>query len=116
VSTVHSHAAGDAVRVPSGWTARTSKRLVPSERAEYGFGLLQGAKDGADVYCSQDRHSKVAPGTADENANDALLVLPRIGGFAVSRTSGPPPEIVNVVVAGVGSARPASSVAATEKV
>ena len=43
-------------------------------------------------------------------------VLPEDGGFADSRTSGPPPAIVNVVVAGVGSARPASSVAATEKV
>ena len=62
VSTVHCHAAGDAVRVPSGWTARTSKRLVPSDRAEYGFGLVQGAKDGADAILEPGPALEVAPG------------------------------------------------------
>jgi hypothetical protein len=111
VSTVQLRVAGVGSALPTASAARTEKVCGPSARPEYDFGDVHAAHAPASSL-----HSKPAPDSGDENANDAELDATVPAGPLESEVSGATVSTVHVLVAGEASTLPDESVARTENV
>ena len=111
VSTVHARVAGVWSTFPAPSTARTPNVCAPSASPVYDFGESQA------VQAPPSRlHSKSAPASGEEKANDAALVVASAFGPLVTVVSGATVSTVQVRVAGDGSRFPLPSTARTAKV
>ena len=108
VSTVQVRVGGDASALPRPSLARTEKVCEPSESPLYAFGLVHACQP-----AESSLHSNDAPGSGEENSNEAEPDATVPEGAAVIEVSGGVVSTVHARDSGVASVFPTASFART---